>query len=249
MKTTRGQLTGTAIRDFALAGNATLTVQNPNTGNRFTFKIRCKTNANGKKSPHFVSVLNGSDNYSNYAYIGFIRDDKFIWGGGKAKAGKDSPSVKAFIWFWNHIGNPAPAEVWHEGKCGRCGRKLTVPESIERGIGPECAKLNGAAGAPKKAQPKPAPADDRAGRVEEAREIQRRERAEAKRAADAKEAAEEAATRIAQGNARRKQLEADHRARREARAKAKAQGQDTHDAEVAAIQEKQEAMRKRFGLA
>jgi len=27
----------------------------------------------------------------------------------------------------------------HEGKCGRCGRKLTVPLSIETGIGPECA--------------------------------------------------------------------------------------------------------------
>lgn len=36
-------------------------------------------------------------------------------------------------------------EVWHEGKCCRCGRKLTVPESIESGIGPECAgKMAGA---------------------------------------------------------------------------------------------------------
>jgi hypothetical protein len=29
-------------------------------------------------------------------------------------------------------------EVWHEGRCGACGRRLTVPESIERGLGPEC---------------------------------------------------------------------------------------------------------------
>ena len=28
-------------------------------------------------------------------------------------------------------------EVWHEGRCGKCGRKLIVPESIARGIGPE----------------------------------------------------------------------------------------------------------------
>jgi hypothetical protein len=29
-------------------------------------------------------------------------------------------------------------EFWHEGKCGRCNRKLTVPSSIESGFGPEC---------------------------------------------------------------------------------------------------------------
>jgi hypothetical protein len=31
-------------------------------------------------------------------------------------------------------------EVWHEGKCGKCGRALTVPSSILTGIGPECSK-------------------------------------------------------------------------------------------------------------
>jgi hypothetical protein len=36
-------------------------------------------------------------------------------------------------------------EVWHEGRCGRCGRALTVPESVERGIGPECWELRRAA--------------------------------------------------------------------------------------------------------
>jgi hypothetical protein len=30
-------------------------------------------------------------------------------------------------------------EVWHEGKCGKCGRALT-PSSILTGIGPECSK-------------------------------------------------------------------------------------------------------------
>ena len=38
---------------------------------------------------------------------------------------------------------PKTVEVWHEGICGRCGRKLTVPESVERGLGPECAGLVG----------------------------------------------------------------------------------------------------------
>lgn len=32
-------------------------------------------------------------------------------------------------------------EIWHHGRCGRCARPLTVPESIQLGLGPECAKL------------------------------------------------------------------------------------------------------------
>lgn len=32
---------------------------------------------------------------------------------------------------------------YHEGKCGACARKLTVPESIINGIGPVCAEKRG----------------------------------------------------------------------------------------------------------
>ena len=40
-----------------------------------------------------------------------------------------------------HHGNLPPAlEVWHEGRCGRCGRKLTTPQSVETGFGPVCAQ-------------------------------------------------------------------------------------------------------------
>ena len=33
------------------------------------------------------------------------------------------------------------AAVLLAGACGRCGRPLTVPSSIDRGIGPDCAAL------------------------------------------------------------------------------------------------------------
>jgi hypothetical protein len=29
--------------------------------------------------------------------------------------------------------------VYHEGRCGACGRRLTTPESISSGLGPVCA--------------------------------------------------------------------------------------------------------------
>ena len=36
--------------------------------------------------------------------------------------------------------NPAVVEVMHDGRCGRCGRPLTHPDSIQAGIGPICAQ-------------------------------------------------------------------------------------------------------------
>jgi hypothetical protein len=50
----------------------------------------------------------------------------------------------AFPWMWWRIVDkglvlPADIEVWHEGNCRRCRRKLTVPASIELGLGPNCA--------------------------------------------------------------------------------------------------------------
>ena len=57
----------------------------------------------------------------------------------------DDHRQMGFAWLWRRITSntalPPKAEVWHEGSCGRCGRKLTVPESIENGLGPVCAGL------------------------------------------------------------------------------------------------------------
>ena len=74
--------------------------------------------------------------------MGTIFDaEKFVHGR-KSRVGEDAPSARAFRWIWSRFVSDkdfAPAEFWHEGRCGRCGRKLTVPASIERGLGPVCA--------------------------------------------------------------------------------------------------------------
>ena len=82
------------------------------------------------------------DNWSNYAYIGLLTQAGLRLTA-KSNASEDAPSVKAFRYAWNALVNgviPGTLEIWHEGSCGRCGRTLTVPESIASGIGPECAK-------------------------------------------------------------------------------------------------------------
>lgn len=52
--------------------------------------------------------------------------------------------AKVFPWLWQKYVDPvrnlpSQIEVWHEGRCGACGRRLTVPESIANGLGPVCA--------------------------------------------------------------------------------------------------------------
>jgi hypothetical protein len=139
-----GQLkTVEAIREFALAGNARLTLVSKRTGARFTYRIRT---APGK--PHFVSLLSGPDNNAHYTFLGTIftraNGETYYRRGMRSKISAEALSSHAFTWVWDRISagvHTADLEVWHEGRCGRCGRALTVPESIERGIGPECAGI------------------------------------------------------------------------------------------------------------
>lgn len=127
------------IREFVLAGNARFTLVSKRTGARFTFKVRQPEN-----KPYFVSVMTGTDNTSDYTFLGTIFENSGYVHGSRSRIAYDAPAAKAFEWFyhkvfqWNQL--PDSLEIWHEGRCGRCGRPLTVPESIANGLGPECIK-------------------------------------------------------------------------------------------------------------
>jgi hypothetical protein len=137
-----------SIATFMFAGKATFTLVSKKTGARYTYRITRKE-GEWKGQPtlrHFVGVLTGSDNESSYSYLGFFRPESgYIHGGEKAKVQASAPSAQAFNWFQGAIlstgGAKAltQADFYHSGRCGRCGRQLTVPASIESGLGPECA--------------------------------------------------------------------------------------------------------------
>jgi Family of unknown function (DUF6011) len=131
---------------FTLAGNATITLESLKTGAHFTYRIReAKATHNETKEPvYFVSLLNGPDNENDYMYLGIVRAGAFTLTR-NSKAGATASAVVAFKYFWSLQGETFPAQliVRHEGRCGRCGRTLTVPSSIDLGIGPECAQLMG----------------------------------------------------------------------------------------------------------
>ena len=134
--------TAHALR-FMLAGNAHVTFVSTKTGTRFTYRVRQGEPRPGdtKPAPHFVAVLtSGSDGYE---YLGCIFGGKMYSHGKKSRIGYEAPSARAFAWVWKHLsGGTAPegCEIHHEGRCGHCNRRLTVPSSLATGLGPECEK-------------------------------------------------------------------------------------------------------------
>lgn len=126
---------------FMTAGNATVTLRSRKTGARFTYRIRTSDD----ERVRFVSIMTGVDNESSFQYLGYARVGQEVYfRGAKSRITETAPSARAFAWAWRQLQAgrlPEALEVWHEGRCGRCGRKLTVPESVRSGFGPECVNL------------------------------------------------------------------------------------------------------------
>lgn len=134
----------TLTRDFFLGGKATFTVENTETKQHRTYKIRKPEPTAKYPNPSwFVKVMTGTDNEKHYSYIGVL--DNATGAIRLTKASKfmeGSDVLKAARWVMGRVINqlqiPDQMDIRHSGKCGRCGRTLTTPESLDRGIGPEC---------------------------------------------------------------------------------------------------------------
>jgi hypothetical protein len=124
-------------KTFIKAGDAVFTIQNESTGNRLTFRVQ----KHQEKDLWFVKVLCGPDNESDYVYIGCIFGHDFRRTAA-SRVGEDAQSYQVFRWLSAYLESeyelPECVHVYHEGRCGRYGRRLTVPGSIEQGFGPEC---------------------------------------------------------------------------------------------------------------
>lgn len=128
-----------SARAFVTAGHARFTLVSQKTGARYTFEVQASKREDDARS--FVKVLTGSDNESDYTYLGTVFDGVTYRHGARSSIGPDAPSARAFGWAWPRIVaglDLTNCEIWHEGRCGRCGRALTVPESIASGLGPIC---------------------------------------------------------------------------------------------------------------
>ena len=138
-----------ACKRFVTAGRAIFTLQGKDS--RYTFRVNRaepKPGSQYTQPAYFVSLLTGPDNLDDYTYAGLLDvQTGQIRITRASKYTAESQPIKAFNWAIGRIwqGKPiAPAVFYHIGRCARCGRALTVPSSIETGLGPECAgKLEG----------------------------------------------------------------------------------------------------------
>lgn len=100
--------------------------------------IRIKTAKQGNlKGKRIVSYLSGPNNESDYTGFAFLNPNGFqVWGRYK---GYVNSQLEAAI---KVMGNPEEAGesyAMQSGNCYCCGRPLTVPASLHRGLGPICA--------------------------------------------------------------------------------------------------------------
>lgn len=117
-------------------------------GARRTFRFRAKTKAKlaaHERKAYFLDVLSGPDNGIDYSGCGSLV--QLANGGCEYRPyGEVSATTRAAATLLAGGLNtqagaaplPAGVEFWHQGTCARCGRSLTVPESIASGLGPEC---------------------------------------------------------------------------------------------------------------
>lgn len=134
---TQGNIKQENAIDFILGGNALFTFKSSKTGTRFTYKVLRDTK---REDLYRVSWMNGSDNTKDYRMIGNLILSEFGLQPMSIHT-KEIPAFIAFDYIYQNLSvkMPMPSlEIWHEGRCCKCGRTLTVPESIERGMGPEC---------------------------------------------------------------------------------------------------------------
>ncbi len=143
------------VKEFFTGGRATFTLEVPElfantTGCRphYTYRIyKKKDKKDENKEVFFVSLKTGPED-RNYAYLGIFNTETGQIALTKKSIGSDDCwSVRFFRRIMANIFCEEPDniteagfDVHHEGKCGKCGRKLTVPVSIKTGLGPICSK-------------------------------------------------------------------------------------------------------------
>lgn len=118
-----------------LTHNGIITLENPQTGNHRTFKIRTVTKGKyaGQRK---IYLLIGPDNQTDYKNIGFIKNDGtfYIWN--EHRGTKYEKTVNCLLEI-----EKRGLIVHFETKCRRCNRTLSTPKSCLLGIGPECEKM------------------------------------------------------------------------------------------------------------
>ncbi len=145
-------------KEFVIAGRAIFTLsvpapfvaEHPECSDRYTFQVKRKPATDRWPESWFINLLTGPDNSRDYSPLGRMNPETGAMRLVRSTQMNDrSWSVKLVrrvLACVFEVANAKPEDILragfelrHEGRCGRCGRRLTVPESIDIGLGPTCA--------------------------------------------------------------------------------------------------------------
>jgi len=117
--------------------NGIYTMTDTVTGERWTFKVTTAKRG-GLAGRRIIAMLTGPRNTDDYQGVGFVNDDGIVlW-----RRCQDSGIKLIVAAFWDRMVHDENADRFHVDEastCICCNRLLTVPESIQTGIGPICA--------------------------------------------------------------------------------------------------------------
>jgi hypothetical protein len=131
---------GQSIRKI---NNGTYTLINNEKNTHATVKIST-VQKGALKGKRILSLLIGSDNEHSYKGFAFVNDNDMIAVWAKHRTSKFA-QIAHILFSLCVLDKESPftnrVTMKVSKRCMRCNRKLTTPESIELGIGPECRKM------------------------------------------------------------------------------------------------------------
>jgi hypothetical protein len=125
--------------------NGTYTIVLDEAGDYRTIRLTdAPETMNKRQGTQIAAYLSGSDNEGDYTGFAFVSAGKIgMW----KKFHSDTKLSKALVTLLQadkeRQADLGQAYALESGNCWRCGRKLTVPASINRGLGPICAEKLG----------------------------------------------------------------------------------------------------------
>lgn len=144
-KSPDGKISQDKALQFMLAGRAEFILHSTKTKDNFKYRIDRKESSNDKyEFVYFINILHGSEKtYAGHMWFDDKTNEFYFSKGAKGQIDPKDLYIRSLLFVLNKlvkgdiVGN---LEVYHLGKCGHCGKKLTTPESIITGLGPTCSK-------------------------------------------------------------------------------------------------------------
>ena len=135
---------------YVLSGSSEFKLVSGKTSREIFYRVTRKSAActGSNNDNQFIYWLYSGESYDSLKYLGSIYFNKnqncFEFARGKLGVGnKYSVEVKAILYFMNRIYSGkfnTNIEIYHNGNCGKCGKKLRNVMSINTGLDPDCAK-------------------------------------------------------------------------------------------------------------